>query len=251
MWLVKKSDLPKNRKVMSVTDPNDRKLLEFLRQDGGRSVGELIEVMEVTATAVRQRLNRLMEKGYIERRLDRESEDAAGRGRPGYLYHITQLGMDSAGNNFSDLARVMWQEIQALEDEPIRNRLVQSLAKHLAEQYQEQLSSVNTSSEKSLEERMQEVIHLMSQRDVPLDMQQQNGLPVLNVLSCPYPALAEQDRLICDMETIMLSELLGKEVQLDECRLEGGRCCSFQPTSEPSTNGITANGEATAPPASN
>ncbi len=215
---------------MSTSDPNDRKLLDFLDFEEGRSVGELIEVMQVTATAVRQRLNRLMEKGYIERRLDRESEDAAGRGRPSYLYHITKLGKDSGGNNFSDLARAMWQEIQAIEEQPVRDRLIKSLAKHLADQYQDQLSASNSSTDKSLEERMQEVIHLMSQRDVPLDMQQQNGLPVLNVLSCPYPALAEQDRLICDMETIMLSELLGKEVELDECRLEGARCCSFQPT---------------------
>jgi hypothetical protein len=53
------------------------------------------------------------------------------------------------------------------------------------------------------------------------------GLPVLTTYSCPYPELAEQDRGICAAERIMLEELVGTDVQLSECRLDGASCCRF------------------------
>lgn len=221
----------------------------FLREQGGGSVGDLVEVMQVTATAVRLRLNRLMEQGYLERRLDREEEDSdsvSGRGRPSYRYHLTDRGLELSGTNYMDLARVMWKEIRAIEDSQIRNGLVERLAKHLADRYRDELTTTNESGlvveKQSLAEKMREVIQLMGERDVSLDMEEHDGLPVLNVLSCPYPNLAQQDNAICELETLMLSELLGEKVELDACRHEGGNCCSFQ-AATPTMNGKTADSQ--------
>lgn len=238
---------------MSSADTNDRKLMGFLREQGGGSVGDLVEVMQVTATAVRLRLNRLMEQGYLERRLDREEDDSeavSGRGRPSYRYHLTDRGLELSGTNYMDLARVMWKEIRAIEDPQIRNGLVERLAKHLAERYRNELTTSNDSGvndsglvveKQSLAEKMREVIHLMGERDVSLDMEEHEGLPVLNVLSCPYPNLAQQDSAICELETLMLSELLGEKVELDACRREGGNCCSFQAAGTVSVSSVSAN----------
>ena len=67
--------------------------------------------MGVTATAVRQRLQRLMAEGLIERHTERK-----GRGRPNHRYSLTEKGERSAGTNFSDLAVVLWEEIKAVDD---------------------------------------------------------------------------------------------------------------------------------------
>ena len=45
--------------------------------------------------------------------------------------------------------------------------------------------------------------------------------------ACPYPRLAEQDRGVCELEQILFSELLGQDVRLSKCRLDGGRNCQF------------------------
>jgi predicted ArsR family transcriptional regulator len=52
---------------------------------------------------------------------------------------------------------------------------------------------------------------------------------MLRAAACPYPDLAEQDRTVCSMERLMVSELLGEKVRLSECRLDGQSCCTFEP----------------------
>jgi DeoR family transcriptional regulator, suf operon transcriptional repressor len=79
--------------------PSDTAILDLLRKRDRLSVTELAEAMEVTATAVRQRLNRLMAQGYIERVVSR-----AGRGRPSHQYSLTSKGRRQTGSNFADLA---------------------------------------------------------------------------------------------------------------------------------------------------
>ena len=78
---------------MSVETPNsDADLLDLIRIAGPLSVTELADAMEVTATAVRQRLTRLMAQSMIEREAIR-----AGRGRPKHRYSLTDKGLASNG----------------------------------------------------------------------------------------------------------------------------------------------------------
>ncbi len=70
----------------------------------------------------------------------------------------------------------------------------------------------------------------MREREIPFEVDQSGGLPVLSALACPYPELARMDRSVCTMEKMMLSEILGNNVRLSECRLDGASCCTFTPS---------------------
>jgi predicted ArsR family transcriptional regulator len=209
---------------MNAIDPADRMLVDHLRRVGGVAVGELTELLGVTATAVRQRLARLAAAGLIERVIDRNEQDTATRGRPRHQYRLTERGRRESGDNYDDLVQVMWQEIRSIEDPAVRVGLVQRLGKKLAGRYANQVGGAN------LAERMHELVRLMGEREVPIDIDESGALPILTVLACPYPTLAEQDRSVCAMEKAMLSEVLGQSVRLSECRLDGGACCSFEPS---------------------
>jgi predicted ArsR family transcriptional regulator len=75
---------------------------------------------------------------------------------------------------------------------------------------------------------MDSLAEVFAERQIPFAVERSEiGLPVLTALACPYPDLADQDRGICAMERIMVSELLGQSVTLDECRLDGDPCCKF------------------------
>ncbi len=197
--------------------PSDTIILDLLRKEDALTVTELADAMEVTSTAVRQRLNRLMAQELVERTVSRH-----GRGRPLHHYRITDRGRRKAGSNFADLAVAMWQEISQLEDLEVRKMMLQGLAKRLAVMYSDKIQGQN------LKEKMQALSDLFAERRVPMDVQQENSLPVLTTSACPYPDLAERDRSICSVEQMMYSELLGAEVQLSTCRLDGAECCSFQ-----------------------
>ena len=55
------------------SETSDRGLLELLRRQGQLGIGELTAAMHVTATAVRQRLVRLMAGGLVQRETNKVS----------------------------------------------------------------------------------------------------------------------------------------------------------------------------------
>lgn len=213
---------------MKPSDENDRLLLDYLRRHSVASVGDLGSLLGVTATAIRQRLTRLMADGLIERRLRPpaagEGEKRAGRGRPSYDYCLTEQGRHAAGDNYHDLAEILWEEIRGIEIREVRVGLIKRVAEKLAGRYADKIGG------EDLAQRMHNLMALMGEREVPVDVDESGGLPVLTMLACPYPQLAEQDRSICAVERVMISEVLGQGVKLSECRLDGGACCSFEPT---------------------
>jgi predicted ArsR family transcriptional regulator len=216
--------------MANIATTSDNGLLDLLRQNGPLGISALAAATKVTPTAVRQRLNRLMDQGLIEREAAR-----AGRGRPSHHYSITPRGQRSAGTNFADLAVVLWQEIRTVKDMEVRRGLFHRLAKKMADLYQRQVHGTTP------EERMRSVASIFSDRGVPLVVEtgpqvvetgprvvdSLTSLPILTALACPYPELAEQDRGICAMERMLFSELVGRDVRLAECRLDGDRCCRF------------------------
>jgi predicted ArsR family transcriptional regulator len=198
---------------------SDGMLLDCLRRRGAVTIAELVGEMGVTATAVRQRLGRLMGEGIIERQTSRQP-----RGRPIHRYSLTEKGERLAGTNFSDLAVVLWEEIKAVEDPAVRRGLLKRIADRFVGKYHSAVAG------ESLGDRMASLAALMGERQIPFEVSGSAELPVLSALACPYPELARQDRGVCTMEKLMLSEMLGENVRLSECRLDGAACCTFTPS---------------------
>ena len=74
------------------TETSDKQMLDLLRRHGAVTISALVAEMGVTATAVRQRIQRLMADGLIERQTEKK-----GRGRPNHRYSLTEKGEQSAG----------------------------------------------------------------------------------------------------------------------------------------------------------
>lgn len=219
-----------NRATSTPDAMTDRSVVDFLRREGASTITDLVNFAGVTATAIRQRLNRLMNQGLVVRRAE-----VAGRGRPTHRYSLTPAGMRLGGDNYEDLAGVLWSEIRAVKDPDVRHGLLKRIVSRLADTYR---SSIVGST---LRERMESLAGLMEQRDIRFEVntEEETQLPVLTALACPYPELAEQDRSVCSMEKMLFSELLGEGVRLGACRLDGENCCTFE-ASAAETNAANA-----------
>ena len=77
-------------------ETSDEVLLNYLRRNGAARISDLVAETGVTATAVRQRIQRLMDEGLIERQAEK-----IGRGRPNHRYALTEKGERQAGQQFS------------------------------------------------------------------------------------------------------------------------------------------------------
>ncbi len=203
---------------MSIQSPSsDPEFLDLLRTTGPLSVAELADAMEVTPTAVRQRLTRLMSREIIQREALRN-----GRGRPKHRYWLTDKGMRMTGSNFTDLAMVLWKEVRSLEDPEIRRDMLRRIAQALASGYANQIQG-NTPAE-----RLHSVAEILAQRRIPTTVDDTSPNPSITAHACPYQALAEQDHSVCTMERMLISELVGQDVKLTKCRQEGDEQCRFQ-----------------------
>jgi predicted ArsR family transcriptional regulator len=201
------------------TETSDEMLLDCLRRRGPARISDLVADMGVTATAVRQRIGRLMAQGLITRQVERLS-----RGRPNHRYALTEKGEQNSGTNFGDLALVLWEEVKAVPDLEVRRGLLKRIADRFVAKYRTSVKGESTSG------RMESVARLMSERQIPFEVDMSGALPVLSALACPYPELAKVDRSVCTMEKLMLSEMLGENVRLSACRLDGANCCTFTPS---------------------
>jgi predicted ArsR family transcriptional regulator len=196
---------------------SDAGILNLLRKLGPLSVLRLAELTKVTQTAVRQRLVRLMAQGMIERVPEKQT-----RGRPSHRYSLTDKGRQQSGSNFGDLAVVLWNEVREIKDAEVRRGLLQRLSSRMASMYAKEMSGATSA------ERMESLSGQFAERNVPLTVERNGDLSVLTVEACPYPGLAEQDRGICAMEKMVFSELVGENVRLSQCRLDGANCCTFE-----------------------
>ena len=221
----------------------DRELLVVMRRGETFGIGELTEEMGVTATAVRQRIERLFAGGLLER-----EKVVAGRGRPTYQYKLTLAGHRVAGANPTEFADAMWRTILEVEDAQLRTSLLRSVASKLGQQYASALAAFdndntdqNLSDDDSLQIRLQQLSSLMSAQHIASSVSSDGDLPVLDICACPYPSLtdASGDRAMCKLEEQMLSEALGRPIHLSSCRLDGDSCCQFAATSTDTSIGST------------
>lgn len=202
----------------------DRELLVVMRTGDAFGVEGLTQALGVTATAIRQRIERLLGDGMIER-----EKVVGGRGRPTFQYRITSCGHQAAGANPSGLTNAMWRSILEIDDPELRSAMLGAVASKLGQHYADSLSAMADCDDDSLQDRLQRLSSLMSSQQIASSVSCCNDLPVLDITACPYPSLTAEanDRAMCKLEEQMLSEALGSPVHLSSCRLDGDACCQF------------------------
>jgi predicted ArsR family transcriptional regulator len=204
--------------MKTVLDANDRQFLERLHRIAPATVQEVCTDLGVTATAVRQRLVRLHERGLIARETVRH-----GRGRPHHTYSVTETGLRELGDNYADLALILWREIGRIEEPEVRTRLLGRVRDAMVSQFRRVPQHV------ALSERIEGLRDALGDRGYDVEVDHSGLLPILRENNCPYLELAETDSAICELEHAVFEKVLGTELELTQCCLDGHRCCEFQP----------------------
>ncbi len=211
-----------------VLEHSDGEFLNELHRIGPKTVQDICAAIGVTATAVRQRLLRLQNKDFVARDLIR-----TGRGRPHYVYRVTEKGLRQLGDNYGDLALILWREVRKISDPETREAITARIRNAL-------VSRVGRFSDGNLNERMQRLRDSLRGRGYDVEVGKRKfrrsdfnagtggSLPILRENNCPYQELAEEDRDICGLEREVFEQALGTEVRLTQCCLDGHHCCEFE-----------------------
>lgn len=196
-------------------DPNDQNFLEQLHRMCGGTIQEICEAAGVTATAVRQRLGRLEGQGLVIHEVVR-----AGRGRPHHVFRVSDEGLRHLGENYRDLALILWRSIHRIEDEAARTSVLRNVQDEFVRQYG------RVAPEGPIRDRMVQLQQELANNGYDVEIGE-GELPVLRENSCPYQDLASVDPSICEMEADVYSRILNAEVSLTQCCLDGHSSCEF------------------------
>ena len=81
--------------------------------------------------------------------------------------------------------------------------------------------------------RVQEMAGVLGRLGVLTDVfPQDNDTIMLKTYNCPYHELAQEHRQICDMDQEMMQQVLGHDVALNACIMDGAGGCSFTVTKD-------------------
>lgn len=215
-----------------MTESSDRALLDLIRRGGPLTVAEMAANLGVTATAIRNRLTRLLGAGLVVRQSEHQD-----RGRPKHAYRVSVEAQKRLGQNYTDLALVLWDEMMStVADRKLRRLLFMRVTDRLAEIYRSQVNG------QEWEGRLVQLTNLLHDRGVEAEVAKEAGGvdSVLRQHSCPYYELAESDPAICALERKMFEKVLGRSLRLSQCRLDGDRSCDFEAKPMPTTTPETA-----------
>ncbi len=192
-------------------------IIEHIKRAGSATIKELEDLLGVTTTAVRQHLQALQADGYVAR-----ERVHSGVGRPHHAYSITAKAHELFACHCDDLALTLLEEVFALEGEARAAQLLDRVGDRLAQRYAKTVRGV------MLQERVEGLAETLHGRGVltEIDMQDENFI-VLKAYNCPYHELAVVHREICEMDEAVMRKVLGSEVSLTGCMMDGARGCSF------------------------
>ncbi len=193
------------------------RIVEFLQRNGSASIRELEEWLQVTTTAVRAQLTALQAEGYVDRR--RVSE---GVGRPYHVYVTTDKVRELFDCHCDDLALTMMEEVLHIVGKDKVPALMGRVSDRLAQRY---VAGVKA---EAMQDRVHQLARVLGGQGVLTDVfAQENDTIILKTYNCPYHELAQDHREVCEMEQGMMSKVLGSEVNLSSCMMDGHSGCSF------------------------
>ena len=193
------------------------RIVAHLQRHQHATIKELEALLGVTTTAVRQHLATLQAEGYISRQ-----RQSTGVGRPHYVYSATPKAEELFACHCDDLALTLLEEVLAVEGAERASLLLDRVSMRLANRYADSVQS------SALHDRVQEMAHALEQKGVLTDVSnEEDDVIVLHTYNCPYHELAQEHREICEMDEKMMRRVLGSDVTLSACMMEGDGRCTF------------------------
>jgi predicted ArsR family transcriptional regulator len=213
--------------VRSTPPPSSTKgrLLALLKRHGGQTVDELATALSLASMTVRQHLATLERDELI-----RAHEVRRGRGRPRYVYRLTEQGEESFPKRYDRLAVALLQELTELDGAELLGKtaaqkqdvLLGRLAAREADRLAPRLNG------KALPERVAVVTELLDADGGLAEWERTARGFEIRDYNCVYRRVVQQQPAVCSWHINLLSRLLGAPVTHGEQPLSrGGPCCRF------------------------
>ncbi|MFQ3565400.1 MAG: ArsR family transcriptional regulator [Aggregatilineales bacterium] len=198
-----------------------RHILEILRKRGQATVDDIVADLQqrrgnITPVTVRHHLNILLQDGLVTAP---ELRRRTSPGRPQHVYALTEKARNFFPNNYQRLAEGLLVEIRRQLPPDGVNVILEGVADDLASE------AVLVSG--PLEERMDAIVQFMNDHGYEASWERSEQGFILHTSNCPYHAISEQDRLLCELDMRLVSKLLGIVPRRIAHAVDGDDTCSY------------------------
>jgi len=208
---------------MAVISSRER-IVELLRIHNTLTSADLVRLLEITATAVRQHLDRLVAEGLVE-----VTGLQRGRGRPRKVYALSEKADELFPHSYDTLALELLEAISRLpEGADLLKRLLAARREIWSERYGDRVAG------KSLEQQVAALASLFNEKGGLTEYEAQpDGTYLLIKRNCNISKVAERHPEFCEVERAWLEEILDTSVEEIESRALGAPACVFRIQSAP------------------
>lgn len=199
--------------------PTRWEILQLLKRQGRATVDELSRALNMTLMGVRLHLVVLDRDGYVQRSTLRKKP-----GRPALVYSLTPKAEDIFPKRYDLLAEKLLEALAQQHASVTVNGILETAARSLA-------APLALAIDKgTLAQKVDKAGRLLDEIGAFTSWERSEGGYVIHQHNCLFYRIALRNREVCSIDTILLREMLGVDVQQRDCLLDGaGRCSFFVP----------------------
>lgn len=198
-------------------NPTREKIILLLKSRGPLSIDDLSKELSITSMGIRQHLLSLERKGLIDYIAKRQ-----GIGRPAFLYRLTDKAEALFPKAYDKFIIDLFKDIEKHDgkekiDEIFkwnRNRFIKEARDFIADK-------------KTVQEKVYGLRDYFKSEGYYAELDEANNHYNLKLFNCPIFKLATEYKEACQSHLLAFKELLGKEVNRDECITHGNLSCTY------------------------
>ena len=191
------------------------RILQLLKMRAGMTVGQLTDAMHISQMGVRQHLAILETEGLVE-----HYQEKQGRGRPPYVYRLTDEANSLFPTTYASFAVGLMHEVAKFNGPGFINKVFRERMKSQLEAYQRRLK------DKTLPERVKELARIRDEEGYMARCGENENDYILIEHNCPIAVIAEEYPHVCEIELALFRQSLGAKITREEHLMQGShRCC--------------------------
>ena len=195
-----------------------QRILTLLKMNGGLTTGDLSEMLEISATAVRRHLNTLESQGLITHRTEQR-----GMGRPSFIYELTAGASTVFPQSYVAFATSVLEDLIELNGEEKLDELFDRRQEKRRQQYVSRVDGETLSDRVACLARL-----LESEGRMTTWEQQGDDRFILREHNCPILRVAEKFPHPCRCEVALFKEILHAQVKRVNHIPEGDIACVYE-----------------------
>jgi predicted ArsR family transcriptional regulator len=198
-------------------NPSREKILLLLKKGGPLSIDALSKELNITSMGIRQHLLSLERKGLIDYAVKRQ-----GIGRPAFLYKLTEKAECLFPNTYDKFILHLLKDI---ENHDGRNKIEEIFKWRKTRLFKDAREAI--SDKKTLQDRVYGLKDFLESEGYLAEISTAGDFYHLILFNCPICKIAIVYKEACQCDLQIFRELLGKEVDREQCIINGNPSCTY------------------------